>query len=212
MLRRVRLVFGGSGLSWSTVGFGSLEYSFVRLWLIWSRYIRRRSLGGRRTSRLNRQRSGDACVVSYGGQRRWLIQWVRHWGQCQRNSVEATNPTGLFFVTRLRDHHGETLLLSLPQTELLARERTPLKRNHIDPPSRERRTEQQAQATWCLMGATAIMQYQAREEVWPHYVAMRDRVGRERGWPRLNLSSGSLFASRRRLNQLADRASSISTS
>lgn len=34
-------------------------------------------------------------------------------------------------------------------------------------------------------GHVAGTDEQAREELWPHYVAMHDRIGRERGWPPL---------------------------
>jgi alkanesulfonate monooxygenase SsuD/methylene tetrahydromethanopterin reductase-like flavin-dependent oxidoreductase (luciferase family) len=32
-------------------------------------------------------------------------------------------------------------------------------------------------------GHVAATDEQAREEVWPHYLAMMNRIGRERGWP-----------------------------
>ena len=32
-------------------------------------------------------------------------------------------------------------------------------------------------------GHVAATDAQAREEVWPHYLAMMNRIGRERGWP-----------------------------
>jgi len=34
-------------------------------------------------------------------------------------------------------------------------------------------------------GYIAETDEQAREELWPHYAAMHDRIGRERGWPRI---------------------------
>ena len=32
-------------------------------------------------------------------------------------------------------------------------------------------------------GHVAATDEQAREELWPHYLAMMNRIGRERGWP-----------------------------
>ncbi len=50
-------------------------------------------------------------------------------------------------------------------------------------------------------GHVAETDQQAREELWPHYRTMRDRIGAERGWPPISaaefdheIAAGSLYA------------------
>lgn len=54
-------------------------------------------------------------------------------------------------------------------------------------------------------GYVAETDEQAREELWPDYKAMRDRIGKERGWPPMGRDEfvneaehGSLYVARRR--------------